>query len=43
MMDVEGLPWQSVVRTLCFQGSGNVGLIPGRGTMIPHASWTTNK
>lgn len=30
-----GLPWNPVVKTLCFQFRG-AGSIPGQGTMIPH-------
>lgn len=33
---MEGLPWQSNVKTSCFQW-GRCGLIHGQGTKIPHA------
>ena len=37
-----GIPWWSVVKTLAFTAM-DPGLIPGRGTKIPHAMWCGEK
>ena len=37
-----GLPWWSRVKIL-LSNAGGVGLIPGRGAKLPHASWPIKK
>ena len=39
---MEGLPWGPVVKTSP-SSAGGVGLIPGWGAKIPHASWSKNQ